>query len=186
MTDGSKKNTNLDELVRKAAQGQEAAFSELYDLYFDKIYRFVYFRVNHREQAQDLVSETFIKVWGRLRDMEDFSSFNSWLFQIARNLVIDYYRTKKIQVDLNLLENVLIYEDDLVNRTDVSLQEKIFLEALKKLNPDQQVVIKLKFIEDLENAEIAKILDKTEGAVRVIQHRAIKELKNLLSNQDAN
>lgn len=174
---------NLTELVQRAARGEEAAFGQIYDLYFDKVYRFVYFRVNHQETAEDLTAETFIRVWNKLRGISDLAAFNGWVYQIARNLVIDYYRTRKSTLDLQELENVLEYEDNVVAMTDLGFEQKRFFEALQKLPSDQRLVVKFKFLDELDNGEIAKILDKSEGAVRVIQHRAIAALREILNNQ---
>ncbi len=179
-TSSQNKNPELTNLVQKAILGDETAFGQIYDLYFEKIYRFVFYRVNHRETAEDLVAETFIRVWGKLSSIEGPDTFSAWLFQIARNLVIDYYRSRRLTVDLYNLENILEYEDQMIEKTNLGFEEAAFLEALKNLSPDQQIVIKLKFLDELENHEIAKILNKSEGAIRVIQHRAINELKNLL------
>lgn len=180
----SEDKQKLEALVQKACGGDETAFGQIYDLYFEKVYRFVYFRVNHREAAEDLVSETFIRVWDKLPNIEGPRSFNGWVYQIARNLVIDYYRSRKVTVDLDNLENILQYEDNVVDRTNLGFEMQTFLEALKKLSADQQQVIKLKFLDELENDEIAKILDKSEGAIRVIQHRGMTELKKLLNQND--
>lgn len=171
----------LATLLKKAALGDEAAFGQIYDLYFAKVYRFIFYRVNHNETAEDLVSETFIRVWKKLDKIDDLAAFQAWIFQIARNLVIDYYRAKRPTVDLAELENILEYEDNIIDRANLGFDQQRFFEVLKLLSPDQQVVIKLKFLDDLENHEIAHILDKTEGAIRVIQHRAIAELKKLFS-----
>src|SRR3990167_5370778 len=171
VAESSNKN-QVEELVRKAMRGDETAFGQLYDLYFEKVYRFVFYRVNHREAAEDLVSE-----------IQGPGAFNGWIFQIARNLVIDYYRAKKITVNLDDLENVLQYEDNILERTNFDFDQRAFMEALPKLGADQQIVIKLKFIDELDNEEIAALLKKSEGAIRVIQHRALTELKKLL-NQD--
>ena len=162
-------------------QGDETAFARIYDLYFDKVYRFIYFRVNHREAAQDLSSDVFIKVWDKLAKIQDTGAFNGWVYQIARNLVIDYYRSRKQDVDLALLENVLEYEDSMMDRANFTFQQKAFMEELKKLTGEQQLVIKLKFLDDLDNSEIARVMNKSEGAIRVIQHRAINELKHLIN-----
>ena len=178
------KNHELDALVRKAVQRDDVAFGQIYDLYFEKVYRFVYYRVNHRQAAEDLVAETFIKAWNKISEISEPKSFNGWIYQIARNLVIDYYRSRKENVDLSLLENVLEYEDNILERANFSFQQKDFLTNLKKLNSEQQMVIKLKFLDELDNPEIAKILNKSEGAIRVIQHRAIQELKDLLDKHD--
>ena len=173
----------LDDLIQKARAGDEIAFGLVYDLYFEKVYRFVFYRVNHRQTAEDLVAEVFTKAWNKLSEIQNPSLFNAWIYQIARNLVIDFYRSRKFEVDIQTLENVLEYDENIIDRTNLQFQQKIVLAALKKLSPDQQVVIKLKFLDELDNFEIAKILNKTEGAIRVIQHRAIIELKNILNNQ---
>lgn len=173
-----------EKLVKRALQGDEAAFSELYDLYFDKIYRFVYYRVNHKETAEDLVAETFMRVWNQLAKIENVNAFSAWLFQIARNLVIDYYRARKPNLDLQELENILEYEENFLDKTNLALAHKTFLGVFEKLSGDQRLVIKLKFFDELENHEIAKILNKSEGAIRVIQHRAIEALKKLLNHDE--
>ncbi len=173
----------LQDLIQKARAGDEIAFGMVYDLYFEKVYRFVYYRVNHRQTAEDLVAEVFTKAWNKLPEIQNPNLFNAWIYQIARNLVIDFYRSRKFEVDIQTLENVLEYEENILERTNLQFQQKIMLAALKKLSPDQQIVIKLKFLDELDNSEIAKILNKSEGAIRVIQHRAIVELKNILSNQ---
>lgn len=174
----------LLELVGKAAKGDAVAFGQIYELYFDKVYRFIYYRTNHQQTAEDLVAETFIRVWNKISAIEDFTSFNGWIYQIARNLVIDYYRSRKTDVDISTLENVLEYEDNIVDRANLSFQQGKFLAVLDQLTSDEQLVIKLKFFDELDNWEIANVLGKTEGAVRVIQHRAINELKELLNEDE--
>ncbi len=186
MVSNTNKNDELGALVRKAAAGDELAFGQIYDLYFEKVYRFVYYRVNHSETAEDLVAETFIRVWNKIAKISDAAAFQAWIFQIARNLVVDHYRARKITVDIAELENVLEYEDNIIDQANLGFDQKKLLEALKQLSTDQQVVIKLKFIDELDNDEIAKILDKTEGAIRVIQHRAIAQLKELLNHNHNN
>ena len=181
----SDEKQKLKPLIEKAASGDELAFGQIYDLYFDKIYRFVFFRVNHRETAEDLVSDTFIRAWNKITEVKKLDSFNGWIYQIARNLVIDHYRSSKIVVDIETLENVLEYEDNVIDQTDLGFSKLHFLKAVKELSEDQQIIIKLKFIDELENGEIAQILEKPEGTIRVIQHRAITELKNILDDERA-
>src|ERR1051326_1164607 len=97
----------LPSLLSKARGGEQAAFTELYNLYFKKIYRFIYFRVSHKEVAEDLSEDVFVKVFSKLSSLSSDASFEGWLYQIARNTVIDYYRDKKILVDLEEVENTL-------------------------------------------------------------------------------
>lgn len=173
---------NLAGILAKARLGEQEAFSELYNLYFKKIYRFIYFRVSHKEAAEDLAEEVFIKLLGKLRSLKDDKSFEGWLYQIARNLVIDYYRQKKSDVALQEVENTLIYESNILDTLQLEERQKILLELMKDLSSEQQIVLKLKFYEQLENAEIAALLNKNEGSIRVIQHRAITKLQELLKN----
>ena len=167
-------------LIVKAKTGDEEAFTSLYNLFFEKIYRFIYYRVGHKEVAEDLSEDVFVKVFGKIRSIEKEAAFEGWLYQIARNKVIDYYREKKLTVALEDVENTLEYESNLIDVLELKEHQKILLRILKDLSTDQQTIIKLKFLEDLDNAEIAAITGKTEGTIRVIQHRAIIQLQELL------
>lgn len=169
-------------LLARAKQGESEAFGELYNLYFKRIFKFIYYRVGHKELAEDLSEDVFVKAYTRLASVQKDASFEGWLYQIARNTVIDYYRDKKMLVALDEVENTLEYESNILNVLELQEEQKILLRHLKELEPTQQVVIKLKFLEDLENAEIAALLNKTEGAIRVIQHRALTKLKELIKH----
>jgi len=172
---------SLEELLQSARAGDEAAFTQIYDLFFEKIYRFIFFRVGHKEVAEDLAEDVFIKVFQSLSSLAKDKSFESWLYQIARNRIIDYYRSKKLVVPLEEVENTLEYETNVVDVVSLESQQKIFIKLLKELSAEQQVVIKLKFLEGMGNEEIASVMDKSEGAIRVIQHRAIAKLKELIA-----
>src|SRR3990167_15144 len=102
----------LTGLLEKAKLGEEAAFGEIYNLYFKKIYRFVFYRVGHKEVAEDLAEEVFLKAFGKLASVNENQAFEAWLYQIARNLIYDYYRQKKITVPLEEVENTLEYESN--------------------------------------------------------------------------
>lgn len=171
-----------DEILRQAQKGSDAALTSLYNHYFERIYRFIYYRVSHKETAEDLTEEVFVKVFDKLKGLEQLAAFEGWLFQIARNKVIDYYRSKKQTVALEDVENTLEYETNIVDIVNLKTEQMVFIKLLKELNPEQQQVIKLKFLEDIDNDIIAKMMDKTEGAIRVIQHRAIARLKELIDN----
>jgi RNA polymerase sigma-70 factor (ECF subfamily) len=170
----------LEGILNKAKGGTERAFAEIYDLYFKKIYRFIFFRVGHKETAEDLAEEVFLKAFAKINSVNEPGAFEGWLYQIARNLVIDYYRQKKLTVALDEIENTLEYETNVIDVLDLQQQQKILLRLMKELTAEQQVIIKLKFFEDLENHEIAEMLNKSEGSIRVIQHRAIAKLQELI------
>jgi RNA polymerase sigma-70 factor, ECF subfamily len=171
---------SLLELLTQARDGKEAAFTELYDLFFEKIYRFIFFRVGHKEVAEDLTEDVFIKAFANLKTLQKDSVFEPWLYQIARNKIIDYYRSKKLIIPLDEVEHTLEYETNVIDIVNLEAQQKIFIKLLKELSPEQQTVIKMKFLEGLENTEIAHMLNKPEGTIRVIQHRAIAKLKQLI------
>jgi RNA polymerase sigma-70 factor, ECF subfamily len=169
---------SITETVIQAKKGDEQAFGQLYNLYFDKIYRFIYFRVNHKETAEDLAEDVFVKAWKRISDVSE-DSFGGWLYSICKNTIIDYYRQKKIIVDLDEIAGTFESEQDVLAEVNLVLDQKNLALILKELSPEQQTLIRLKFIEDLSNTEISGIMGKSEGSIRVIQHRAILKLQDL-------
>lgn len=169
----------LKQTLKNCQNGDTESFARLYDEFAEKLYRFVFFRVGHKEVAEDILADTFIKAWQKISQVNSPEALSGWLYQIARNNVIDYYRVKK---ELVPLEDVAEFLEDAVNPVDtasLSLDEANLLKLMKGLTAEQHAVIKYKFFEDLSNEEIAQILNKTEGSIRVIQHRAIARLKEL-------
>ena len=171
-------------LVSGASAGDEEAFAELYDKYVDSIFRFIMFRVPRREEAQDLTSETFLKAWQYIADEEkEIENFRPLIYRIARNLTIDYYRKKDKEVLALGDEQWEAIIDESVN-----LKEKSFLQddlrtvkkALLRAGEEQRELITMRFMQDLRIDEIAQILNKKSGTIRVALHRAIKDLKNIL------
>ncbi len=169
-------------LIRQAQKGDKEAYGQLYDHYIAPIYRFVVVKVTDKDEAQDLTHEVFLSAWQNLKNYKNQGfPFSSWLYQIARNKVIDHYRTKKdhsdiYEIDEDLVKVVGVVESNL----DIRLAVEEVKGALSQLSDEQQEVIMLKFIEDLSNEEIAKAMDKSEGAVRLLQHRAVNNLKEIL------
>ena len=176
MTDGE------DKLIQDAVRGEASAFGLLYDRYQPQIYRFVAIKVSHREEAEDLTHQVFLHAWTHVHTYEDFGfPFSSWLYRIARNKVIDHYRTKKDHVPIDDIDP----EQFATSASgDADLDATFTLErvqgAVARLKPEYQDVIIMRFVEDLSLKETAHALLKTEGAVKLMQHRAIKQLKTLL------
>jgi len=171
-------------LIKKAKEGDQASFGQLYDHYIAPLYRFVLMKVNDKAEAEDLTHEVFLSSWQNLKGYKfQGFPFSSWLYQIARNKVIDFYRTKKAYVSFeNLDEDLLKVVGVSETNLEVTLAVETVKKALTKLTPEQQDVIAMKFIEDLSNDEIARNLGKSEGAVRLLQHRAISNLKEILAS----
>ena len=178
MIDGEKN------LIERAIKGEASAFGLLYDRYQPQIYRFVYLKVGLREEADDLTHQVFLQSWGKIREytFRGFP-FSSWLYRIARNEIIDFYRTKKIFLDFETaLENSpeLRAEEEVVKVVEKNLNIEKVKNAISQLKPLEQDVIILRFIEELSPAEIGLIIDKTPETIRLLQHRAIKNLQKIL------
>lgn len=155
-------------------------FSKIYDKYVDKIYRFVFVKVNSQEIAQDLTSETFLRGWKSFQDQnKKIENHSAFLYQIARNLVVDYYRQKG--------KNSVISTENLpITDPRTNLEEgAIFasdLDVIKAnlagLKDEYQTVVIWHYLDDLSVPEIAKMLNKSEEGVRVTLHRALKALRD--------
>ncbi len=171
-------------LVERAKDGEVQAFGLLYEYYLPKIYRFVLLKVSHREEAEDLTHQVFLKAWENIEQYEWRGySFGSWLYQIARNTTIDYYRGR-LAPELSLEELTLEIpsEDTRDDALDSKLDWQKIVRALKELKEVEQEVLIMRFVDDLPLREVAAALGKSEGAVKLIQHRAIKNLKKILES----
>jgi len=127
----------LASLLEKAKKEDQAAFGQLYNIFFKKIYRFIYYRTGHKEIAEDLAEDVFLKALKKISTVDNPESFVGWLYQIARNTVIDYYREKKSTVALEDIENTLEYETNIIDIINLKQQQKIFLRLLKELGAEQ-------------------------------------------------
>jgi RNA polymerase sigma-70 factor (ECF subfamily) len=173
----------IDKAFEKAQKLDREAFGLIYDHFSEKLYKFIYFRVGHKELAEDILADTFVKAWTRIQQVDSAKAFRSWLYQIAKNNIIDYYRVKKVTVDLEEVVDILVDATSPVDEVNLIIEQRIVLELIELLPPDQKEIIRYKFFEDLENIEIAQIMGKSEGTIRVIQHRAINKLKELLNKR---
>ena len=174
-------NLEIESLVDRAAGGDTEAFGRLYDIYADRIYRHIYYRTSNVEDARDLTQEVFVKAWqGLPKYKRTKTPFLGWLFTISHNRVIDYYRTKR---DYAYLNDEIVMEND--KKGPEELAEAQFTQqqvrrAILQLPEDQQQVILMSFIERFEYSEIAAALNKSEGNIRVIVHRALKRMRQIL------
>jgi len=173
-----------DKLIKKAKRGEKEAFGLLYDKYVSSIYRYFFLRLGgQKDLAEDLTQEVFMNVWKNIGNYDLRGvPFISYLYRVARNALTDHWRTQKKFVDLeSLIESSLVADKDEIESTlDNKKEVEVIKKALFYLDPTYQEVLIMKFVEELSNKEIALALGKSEGAVRVIQHRAIKQLKNYL------
>ncbi len=166
------------ELLQAAKMGKQDAFASLYDAYAEKIYNFIYFKVLHQETAEDISTDTFLKAWEKLQQFKG-DNFAAWLYTIARNKVTDYYRQKKDNYDIDDCWD-LSDGQDLLAQVDTSLQFQNLQKALAHLNREDRELLIMRFWQDLSFAEIAEILGKKQGAVKMACGRAVKKLQTKL------
>lgn len=162
------------------------AYGKLYDLYVEKIYRFVYFKIPVKEEAEDITSTVFLKVWNYLIEYaeKEIDSFSGLIYKVARNSVIDFYRSRSQTHELPLAEMEEIKaEENLLQKTETAFEARQLMSLIKKLKQDYQEAMLLRYVDDLSIGEIAKILGKSQISVRVMLHRAVKKLKFLLENR---
>ena len=166
-------------LVKQAQKGSLSAYQTLYMRHLDAIYRYFFFQTKDKFLAEDLGQEVFIKIWKSIDKYdENKGAFTSWMYRIAHNLLVDYYRGKKT---LTLKEGLeASYSEDWLEKLDHSEKIQNVKKALENVSADYKEVIILRFFEDLSVEEVSQIIDKSEENVRVIQHRAIRKLKEIL------
>jgi RNA polymerase sigma-70 factor (ECF subfamily) len=167
------------EIIKNAVRGEASAFGLLYDHYHTRIYRFVLIKVASREEAEDLTHQVFLAAWEHIGSYRDYGfPFGSWLYRIARNHIVDYYRRRRHEVRLEDVDpNAVPHVFEAYARADVAMQVERVMAALRTMKPEYQDVIIMRFVEELPVREVAAALEKSEGAVKLMQHRAIKELK---------
>jgi len=173
---------NEESLVRQAQQRDEQAFAQLYEEYFDKIYRYVTLRIGDRMEAEDITQQVFLNA---IKAISSFKwkgiPFSAWLFRIAHNQVVDYLRRKAKRVTTPLAESVVASDYDPQLIAEQRLDFERLLLATRKLTSAQQEVISLRFTGELSVAQVAKIIGKSEGAVKALQHSAIVALRKAFS-----
>jgi RNA polymerase sigma-70 factor (ECF subfamily) len=166
-------------LVERAQDGDREALEELYLLHFDRIYSYLHLSVGNRHDAEDLTTQTFLKMLeaiGRFRWQS--VPFSAWLFRIAHNLAIDHFRSRRrVQAEDEVPEVAGQEESSAEQQAMDSLGQAGMLALIGRLSPEQRQVLTLKFLFGFANAEVAGILGKTEGAVKSLQHRALATLQ---------
>jgi RNA polymerase sigma-70 factor (ECF subfamily) len=175
----SSKASVLDEeaLVVRAIRRDSAAFGMLYELHLDRMYRYVYYRVGSTSEAEDLTEQVFLKAWEAIDRYEARGApFAAWLYRLAHNLIVDHYRARRPTTPLDGLAGAEEPGKDVIGEVEDLLDAQEVRTALQRLSPEHQRLVTLRFIEGLSHAEVAQLIGKTEGATRVIQHRALQAL----------
>ena len=175
----------VEDIVKQAQAGEQAAFAELYEMYYDPIYRYVSFKCGNRIEAEDLSGEVFLKM---IESIHTFRfrgfPFTSWLYRIAHNVVVDNFRRKGRRPTVPLDKAVNAASDahsDLERLAEISLTIREVVSAMDNLTDLQKEVITLRFAAGLSIAETAKAVGRKENAVKALQHAGIRKLRNALA-----
>jgi RNA polymerase sigma-70 factor (ECF subfamily) len=171
--------------IARAKAGEEAALIELYEWYKPRIQRFLYYRIRDRHAAEDLTTEVFLRM---LQNLSSFhfqgSPFQSWLFRIARNLVVDDFRKQSVRNHEPIDEALAAKEDPPDQIAQGRILRAELQNALLELTPDQLDVITLRFIAGQSIADVAQALEKSESAVKSLQARGLRTLEQRLATRE--
>jgi RNA polymerase sigma-70 factor (ECF subfamily) len=176
---------HVRKLVERAQRGERQALEELYLIHFDRIYSYLHVSVGNRHDAEDLTTQTFLKMLesiGRFRWQS--APFSAWLFRIAHNLAMDHFRARRRwQPEEEVPEPAGSEEPSAELQAMQSIGRQSMMELIQDLSPEQQQVLTLKFVFNFANADVATILEKTEGAIKSLQHRALASLQKQIEQQ---
>ena len=184
---GSCQVQSEESIVRRAQQYDQEAFAQLYEEYFDKIYRYLVFKIGDRTEAEDMTQKVFLKA---LRSISSFKwkgiSFSAWLYRIAHNEAVDFLRRKSKRVTVSLNESLVTGEDDPQLAAERKSDVEHLILATRQLTEAQREVIALRFASGLSVAEVAKVMSKNAGAVKALQHSAVVTLRRIMMMSKGN
>ncbi len=168
------------ELITQYRNGSTEAFGTLYDMYVRRIYDFIYYKTHHTHTAEDLTSQTFMKALEHINDFDlSKGSFSSWLYTIARNTVIDFYRSKKEEKNIDDVWD--LSEDSSIEKdADISIQISALEPYIKKLSSVQRDILTMRVWQDMSYNEIANIVGKSEANCKMIFSRTLSELRSTM------
>ena len=175
------------ELIRKAQRGNPQAFGELYECHAPVIFRYLFAHLDSRMDAEDLTGEVFLKAWQSLPKYDERGvPFLAFLFRIARNVLVDHYRQSN-HLSSTAPEELENYKADghteLIEVVGSRMEHQRILGVLSRLRPDYRSVLTLRFISELSPEETAQVMERSVGAVRVLQHRALTALRQLITTR---
>ncbi len=172
------------ELVQRAQALEESALADLYSTYYPRVYNYAFLQLGDIQAAEDLASEVMLKVLESVRKYQfKGAPFSAWVFRIARNRLIDLHRRRKRRGEVDLTEPVAAMQISPEVLAERALDRGQLHLALKYLTDEQRQVIVLKFIEGFDNGSIARVLGRSEGAVKSLQHRALNSLRRIMSGE---
>lgn len=168
------------DLLKSAQSGQVEAYGALYELHSGLVYRYLYYRLGDRQDAEDLTTDVFLKAWQSLpRFRFQGVPFSAYLLRIARNAAIDFVRKRRPPISLEQTNEPSDGRPDLLDRLVQKQEEYAMNMAIRALNEDHQTILTLRFVEGKSVEAAAAIMGRSSGAVRVLQHRALQALRKL-------
>lgn len=176
--------SEVPKLLARAAQGDRQSFGEFYALHLSEIYRYILFRVNDRDEAEDLTAKVFLEAWESLvspRLELEIRNIRAWIYRIARNRVIDFYRARKPQEPLEGNPDQGLHGAWLESHVDDLFISRELARGVQQLPENYQEVIILRFINRMSHAEVAEVMNITTSHVRVLQYRALKQMREIIS-----
>ena len=180
---------NEEDVLNRAAQGEREAFGLLYERYIDRIFNYVYYRTGNRHDAEDLTARVFQRAMNHINNYTDRGvPFSAWLYRIAHNLVANWHRDRSRRQEIPINDvPILPSKGDHPERNLVRSQEEdALLRLIRRLPPERQNLLILKFVENMSNAEIGAIMGRSEGAVKSLYHRTLLALRDQLGDQKIN
>lgn len=169
------------DLVHRAQNGDKEAFTELYETYFDKLYRYIVVRIGNRAEAEDMTQQVFVKAYKSISSYRWRGvPFSAWLFRIAHNLIVDFFRKESKRPTVPLDESLVASNDNVQQVVERRLDVERVMAATRQLTAAQREVVSLRFAGGLAIAEVARVMGKSEGAVKALQHSAIAALRRVL------
>jgi RNA polymerase sigma-70 factor (ECF subfamily) len=178
---------NVSKLLALAAEGDRFSFGEFYQLHLNEIYRYILFRVNDHNEAEDLTAKVFLEAWESLtaaRRGQKIKNIRAWIYRIASNKVTDYHRTKKPQEPIDDNPDKKLRGAWLEHDLDDLFISRKLARGVRQLQANYQEVIILRFINQMSHAEVAEIMNITESHVRVLQYRALHKMREIVSEVD--
>lgn len=178
-------SVNIDQVVRRAQQGDSGAIETLYQQYAQPVYRYIYYRVSSTEDAEDLSAEVFVKmVEGLPKYRVTGAPFEAWLYRIAAARIIDYRRRLRRRPQTELKEGVADHGALPEEQVQQAQEIETLRQALSQFSDEEQTLLILRFVERKSHQEVADVLDKSPGAVKSMQHRALIKLAALLGSEE--
>ncbi|RMF45094.1 MAG: sigma-70 family RNA polymerase sigma factor [Anaerolineae bacterium] len=178
---------NEERIIERATQGDSEAFGILYERYVSQIYNYIYYRVGNVHDAEDLTERVFMRAMKHIRNYHNRGlPFSAWLYRIAHNLVANWYRdtSRRKEIPIHDIIPVPAGEDHPESSVLATEEREALLKVIRDLPPERQQLLILKFVERLSNAEIGRIMGRTEGAIKSLYHRTLISLRDEIGNHD--